>query len=188
MKRGWGVATLSLFSCFLLLTLGPAVGGPLSERVVFVAPSNDMPKIYICRSDGRDLKRLSKLAGPQLQPSYSPVTGRFYFVRPGEKRREQIVSVNSEGEDLLIHTEGVFSARYPEPSPDGERLLFSTDMWGSLELAQLELATGGITRLTYDQATNTWPRYSPDGRQVVYLSRAHGQAELYLLTPSTGSR
>lgn len=186
MRRGRGVKTLGLFCIGVLIAaLRPAWGGPLSERVVFVAASNRLPKIFICRSDGRDLQRLSKVPGPQLQPSFSQADQRFYFVQPIE-RRERIVSVDAQGEELRVHTEGVSTARYPDPSPDGKSLIFSTDKWGSLELAQLELASGSITRLTYDQGTNTYPRYSPDGTRVVYLSRRHGQSELYLRTLATG--
>ena len=185
-KRGWGVATLSLFCIGLLAWfVSPAQAGPLSERVVFVAPRDTMPKIYICRSDGRDLQLLTKVPGSQIQPSYSEANQRFYFVQ-FEDRRERIVSVDSEGDDLQIHVESPSRAYYPDPSPDGKKLIFSTDRWGASELAEVDLASGKVTRMTYDQATNTYPRYSPDGAQVVYLSRRHGQSELYLRTLATG--
>lgn len=178
--------TLSLFCMVaLLIALTPALAGPLSERVVFVSQLNGMPKIYICRSDGRDLQRLSKTPGPQLQPCYSPVNQRFYFVALDE-RKERLVSVDLEGEDLQFLTDSKSTARYPDVSTDGKTLIYSTDKWGSLELAQLDLVSGVSKRLTYDQASNTYPRYSPDGSKVLYLSRRHGQGELYLLTLSSG--
>ncbi len=168
-----------------LSVINPALAGPLSERIVFVSQLNGIPKIYICRSDGRDLQRLSRSQGSQLQPCYSSANQRFYFVSLDE-RKEHIVSVDLEGEDLQVLTESTSTARYPDVSTDGKTLIYSTDKWGALELAQLDLASGVSKRLTYDQAANTYPRYSPDGSKVLYLSRRHGQSELYLLTLATG--
>ena len=176
-KRGWGLATFGLF-CFCLLSRAGGAG-PLSERVVFVAPVRGLAKVFLCRIDGRDLQRLSKVPGDQREPYFSQTLQRFFFVREID-RRQQIFSVNIEGDDLKAHTEGVSQSRYPCVSPDGQTLICSTDKWGAFELVEIDLASGTSTRLTYDQAINAYPRYSPDGRSVLYLSRRHGQAELYL--------
>jgi TolB protein len=176
--------TLSLF-CFWL-SFSAAMAGPLSERLVFVAPVNGMAKVFLCRIDGRDLQRLSKTPGPQLEPFFSEARQRFFFVREID-RQHQIYSVDIEGEDLTAHTDGLSQARHPHVSPDGRKLIFSTDKWGAFELAEIDLEDGSSRRLTYDQAINLYPRYSPDGTSVLYLSRRHGQAELYLLDPATGA-
>ena len=145
-----------------------------------------MAKVFLCRIDGRDLQRLSKAPGHQIEPVFSEALQRFFFVREID-RQHQIFSVDIDGEDLTAHTEGLSQARSPNVSPDGRKLLFTTDKWGAFELAELDLASGVWRRLTYDQAINLYPRYSPDGQSVLYLSRRHGQAELYLLALANGA-
>lgn len=180
---------LGRFSCwtrlFALLVLlgaasGSAMAGPLSERVIIVAERKGLNKMYICRSDGRDLRRFSQERGHQLQPHYSPVLQRVFYVRLDERRREQICSVDLKGEDFRLELDTRGSVRYPNISPDGKTLLFSCDRWGALELAEMDLATREITRLTYDQGINTNAKYSPDGTQIVFLSRRNGISQVYL--------
>lgn len=175
--------TLILFLCFLSAVCS---AGPLSERIVFVAEHNGLKKLYICRPDGRDLKRFCKEPGHQIQPCYSETLDRVYFVRPVEQLH-QICSVQSDGRDFRIEIDIRAEALYPDVSPDGKRLLFSTDMWGSLELAEKDLESGEIRRLTYDGGINTRGRYSPDGKRILFLSRRSGLTEVYALEPSTES-
>ncbi len=173
--------TLSLFFSLFLLSLSTSTtAGPLSERVIFVAPVRKVPKILICRPDGRDLQRLSRVEGIQGEPFFSEALQRFFFTRETD-RRQQVASVDIAGNDLIMHTSGVSRARQPTVDPAGKKLVYSTDVWGSFELAELDLETGLRKRLTYDQGTNTFPRFSPDGGKLLYLTRRHGQSELYLL-------
>ena len=165
----------------MFLLLSQAIqAGPLSERVIIVAKSQGLDKLYICRPDGKDIRRLSKSRGSQQAPHYSYVLNRFFFVRLNGRRGE-ICSVDSEGEDFTVHVDTSADAWDPNVHPNGERFVFSTDRWGSRELAEYHLKSGEIVRLTYDQGTSTHPRYSPDGESLVFLSRRHGQSELYLM-------
>ena len=168
-----------LFLGILLLTSLPGSTGPLSERVMFVAQRNGLDKLYICRPDGRDLKRFCKELGSQSQATYSKKLQRVFFVRRIQ-RKPQICSVNTEGRDLRVEVDILADVAHPNVSPDGLKLIFSTDLWGSLELAEMELQTGELNRLTYNQGINTYPRYSPNGKRIAYLSRNHGHSEIYL--------
>lgn len=141
--------------------------------------------MFICRIDGRDLRRLSQEPGDQVQPAYSRSLHRVFYVRPIEKRA-QICSVDHEGRDFRLEVDLKARAHYPDVSPDGKTLLFSTDMWGAFELAEMNLENREITRLTYDQGINTCPQYSPDGRSILFLSRRNGLAEVYLMERESG--
>ena len=180
---------LGRFSCWailysLLVLLGvtteAARAGPLSERLIIVAERKGLNKMYICRSDGRDLRRFSQEPGHQIQPHYSPALQRVFYVRLDERRREQICSVDLKGEDFRLELDTRGSVRYPNVSPDGKTLLFSSDRWGALELAEMDLSTREIKRLTYDQGVNTHAKYSPDGTQILFLSRRNGISQVYL--------
>lgn len=149
-----------------------------------MSPVHNRWKLFVCRSDGRDLVRLTSARGDQLDPYYSQSLGRVFFVRP-VRGREQICSVDLEGDDLTTHVEGVFHARHPHVDPSGQKLVFSTNKWGQFELAELDLQSQEMKRLTYGEALATHPRYAPDGKSILYLSSRHGQSELYLLNPES---
>jgi TolB protein len=175
------IIRLSLLLFLVLTSLG--LPGPLSERILFVAEHNGLKKLYICRPDGRDLRRFCKEPGFQLQPCYSPELERVFFVRP-VKQLSQICSVDNEGRDFRVETDILANARYPSVSPDGKTLLFSTDLWGAFELAQMDLESKELERLTYDASINTRGRYSPDGSQILFLTRRTGSTELFTLALS----
>lgn len=137
-------------------------------------------KLYICRSDGKDLRRLTAIVGEQIEPSYSRALERVFFVSTVNKRK-QIFSVDLKGKDLKQHTFGLTNSHQPDASPDGKKLAFASAQWGPEELAQLDLSTGQIDRLTYDKSLNLYPRYSPDGSKLVYISHSKGLPHLYLM-------
>ncbi len=170
----------------LLWPQTPSSAGPLSERIVLVAPYRGLSKLFISRSDGRDLQRLGDVTGDLREPSYSPALDRIFFTRERD-RRSEIWSCRLDGSDPQRH---LFSevANYsaPDISPDGRLLAAQADLWGSLELVQLRLEDGQIQRLTYDQGTNTHPRFSPDGRRLLFLSRRSGHSNLYTKDMETG--
>lgn len=164
-----------------LLLIRPTSAGPLSERVLLVAPRSRMNKLYICRPDGRDLRRFCKQPGTQTEPALSTTLKRVFYVRQN-KRYSEICSADLSGEDFRVELSMRANARNPAPSPDGKRLALSTDLWGAYELAELDLQTGQLHRLTYNQGINTHPQYSPDGERLLFLGRRHGGSQLYLLT------
>ena len=86
-------------------------------------------------------------------------------------------------------TGGPTRDRQPAFSPDGRRILFTSDRSGSLDLWSLELATGGIRRLTFD-ATDDWdPQWSPDGKHLLWSSNRGGHFEIWIADPDgTGAR
>jgi len=86
-------------------------------------------------------------------------------------------------------TGGPTRDRQPAFSPDGRRILFTSDRSGSLDLWSLELATGAIRRLTFD-ATDDWdPQWSPDGKHLLWSSNRGGHFEIWIAEPDgTGAR
>lgn len=81
---------------------------------------------------------------------------------------------NSEGEDYR-----------PAWSPDGERLVFTSDRDGDAELYTLELRSGELRRLTFDPAQEDHAEFSPSGDFIAFESTRGGQIGVYVM-PSLG--
>jgi TolB protein len=70
-------------------------------------------------------------------------------------------------------------------SPDGKRLVFSSDRDGDWDLYLLSLANGAARRLTSDPGTDTFPAWSPDGKAIAFVSDRSGNADIYLMDAPT---
>lgn len=77
-------------------------------------------------------------------------------------------------------TRGHAHDRQPRYSPDGRRLIFSSNRSGNLDLWQLDLTTGALVRLTDDPAEDWDPAWVGDGRQIVWSSARSGNFEIWI--------
>jgi TolB protein len=69
----------------------------------------------------------------------------------------------------------------PHWSPDGGRIVFSSNFRIGHQIYAVEVATGEQTRVSGLTGGGCEPRFSPDGRQVVYVSRGHRRPTSRLL-------
>jgi Tol biopolymer transport system component len=69
--------------------------------------------------------------------------------------------------------------RQPVFSPDGQRIVFSSNRGGNLDLWELGLATGTVHRLTDHPADDIDPHFMRDGR-LVWSSRRGGSFEIWV--------
>jgi Tol biopolymer transport system component len=77
-------------------------------------------------------------------------------------------------------TVGASRDRQPAYSPDGERIVFSSNRSGNLDLWVLEPRTGALRQLTDDPAQDWDPGFSPDGRHVLWSSDRSGHLEIWM--------
>jgi Tol biopolymer transport system component/DNA-binding winged helix-turn-helix (wHTH) protein len=70
--------------------------------------------------------------------------------------------------------------RQPVYSPDGKRVAFSSNRDGHMNLWQIALDTGTVTRLTEGRATDYDPAFSPDGNHLIFTSDRGGHFEIYM--------
>jgi Tol biopolymer transport system component len=79
--------------------------------------------------------------------------------------------------------------RQPHYSPDGNRVVFSSNRGGNVDLWILDLTSGAIRQLTDDLADDWDPAFTPDGKHVVWSSNRGGNMEIWLsATDGSGPR
>jgi Tol biopolymer transport system component len=77
-------------------------------------------------------------------------------------------------------TEGNSRDRQPAYSRDGERIVFSSNRGGNLDLWLLDRRTAGLRQLTDDPAQDWDPGFTPDGRHVLWSSDRSGHYEIWI--------
>jgi TolB protein len=72
----------------------------------------------------------------------------------------------------------------PDWSPDGTRIVWSTERYGDWEVAVINADGSGLTRLTTQAGDDYTPVWSPDGTNIVFSTgRFDSNQELALMRP-----
>jgi serine/threonine-protein kinase len=95
----------------------------------------------------------------------------------------QLVWVNRSGQSTLVDPDWIFQPgidnRSWAVSPDGRRLALKvlTDLGNDIWIK--ELPDGPLSRLTFDEAEDRFPRWSPDGRSITFISPRGGNLDVW---------
>ena len=86
-------------------------------------------------------------------------------------------------------TRGASTDRQPALSPDGKRVLFSSNRSGNLDIWEMNIESGALSRVT-DYSGQDWdPAYTADGKSILWSSdRSNGVFEIWeAATDGTGA-
>src|SRR5882757_6245409 len=102
------------------------------------------------------------------EPGISPDGSTIAFVSGGD-----IWEVPGRGGDARLLVSHPATESRPLFSPDGTRLAFTSTRTGNGDVYVLALATGDLTRLTFDDANELVSGWSADSRSVLFQSNSH---------------
>src|SRR5262249_36223669 len=97
------------------------------------------------------------------EPGISPDGSTIAFVSGGD-----IWEVSSAGGDARLLVSHPANEQRPLYSPDGKRLAFTSSRTGNGDVYVLTLATGELTRLTFDDTNELVSGWSSDGKYVYF--------------------
>lgn len=162
------------------------------QQLIFQAQVPGGPacdQIYTMDLDGENLRRVSTGKGRTTCGYFLPAGDRIVFSSthhvseacppPPDRSRGyvwplhpyDIFIAKADGSDLrnLTNREGYDAEA--TLSPDGKRLLFTSDRDGDMELYVMDVDGANVTRLTHEEGYDGGAFFSPDGSRIVY--RAH---------------
>src|ERR1700716_1991911 len=102
------------------------------------------------------------------EPGISPDGATIAFVSGGD-----IWEVPARGGDARLLVSHPATESRPLFSPDGRRLAFTSTRSGNGDIYVLTLATGELTRLTFDDANELVTGWSADSRFVYFSTNSH---------------
>ena len=77
-------------------------------------------------------------------------------------------------------------AEHFDISPDGDRLLFSSDRSGNMDLWMMPVDGGEMIQMTTDPTPDWAPRWSPDGTEIAFHALRSGNREIWVMPVSGG--
>ena len=152
------------------------------DLIAFTSSRDGNAELYTCKTNGRDIRRLTNHSRIDTCPAWSPDGSKIVFSsdRTGAPR---LYIMNSDGSGL--HRLTAIPNAYedsPEYSPQGDRIVFVVMSDYGFEIASCSSSGDDVVMLTFGYGSNEDPHFSPDGLKIVFTStRNTGERQLYIM-------
>ena len=157
--------------------------GMASAKISMVGNRTGRKELYICDSDGKNLRQITKDRSIVVGPKWSPDGKNIVYT--SYKRGYPFVYITGRSEPLSSH--GGLNAS-GTISPDGKTLAVILSRDGNPELYTKSLRTGRLKRLTRTRpGIEASPCWSPDGNHIVYVSDSSGRPHIYIISKNGGT-
>lgn len=153
-----------------------AYSGELSEaeKKLFETDPASAMDIYVMKSDGSELKRITDVVGYDGGPFFSPDGKKLCWRRFSEDgARAEIFTANVDGTDAKALTHLGAMSWAPFFHPSGDYVIFATNVhgFGNFELYAVDsLGSKEPVRITTTDGFDGLPVFTPDGKSLTWTS------------------
>jgi Tol biopolymer transport system component len=164
---------------------------PDARQIVFSSKRDGNFEIYAMNADGSDQRRLTNNPDVDWGPSWSR-DGKSIVFASNRNGTMLLFVMGDAGQNQRSVIPGVETAGWaPAWSPTRDEIVFVSDRDGDSELYLLQLGTGAVTQLTFNDRQDERPSWSPDGDQIVYMgakerTNLFDPDEIYVMSRSGG--
>lgn len=150
-------------------------------RIAFLSDSTGECKVHSVYADGTSEKSLTKDAGVDLRPDWSPDGKMIAFANNADGDFDVYVTDAATGQTrVLLDTDA--DEKGPTWSPEGDRIAFSSTADGHSEIWAMDSnGTGSPMQLTNEDAKSVSPDWSPDDDAIVFASDSNGQFDIFVM-------
>jgi Tol biopolymer transport system component len=145
---------------------------PDGQRIVFTSGRSGTPQLWEIDADGGGLRRLRRNRATEYQADVSPDGRELAFLSNLDGPERLMVEDLRSGavRELVRHGDHPILGN-PHWSPDGRRIVFSSNWRLGHHIYTVDVATGQQRRISPLTSGGCEPRFSRDGRKVAYVSR-----------------
>ena len=162
-------------------------------------------EIYVMNADGGNQLNLTNNPNNDSYPSWSPDGKRIAFASYRDKKVKnfiptyEIYVMDADGSNPQNLTNDLNDDKYPSWSPDGKRIIFSSERDGHFrgeagitsEIYVMDADGGNQQKLTNNRQNDWDPSWSPDGGHIAFVSDRKGDwenLEIYVMDADGGNQ
>ena len=151
---------------------------PDGKRIAFISNRDgDMENLFVSDLRGRSVRKLSNEELPVRTLEWSPDGSRMAFgTGIGDEDYISVVDIEKGKARRVLSKRGIeygangdFGAATSNWSPDGSRLLFTSNEDDQFDIGELELSSRRTRWLVRSKGEKMCPQWSPDGGRLAYL-------------------
>ena len=210
MHRIYSLAYLILASIVaLVLTPLLIVCVDAQAQIAFVSQRDGNFEIYVMDANGGNQRRLTNGRHADWNPSWSPDGKHIVFCSDRDEHAHpihggftaEIYVMDADGGNQQNLTNDPNEDHHPSWSPDGKRIVFSSDRDRkqgdhNYEIYVMDTNGGNPQNLTNNPFEDKYPSWSPDGKRIVFSSVRDGHfigdfgltSEIYVMDADGGNQ
>ncbi len=158
---------------------------PDGKWLAVTVECNGQEDLWIAGADGADAHPLVEKTGWDVHPRWSPDRAPPLFNTSPLTAKEphDAFTIRPDGTDLQNLTRGKFpDGQANDWFPTGEKFLFSSGRYPSIQLFSMETHTGTVRQLTWSEnLTCTYASCSPNGKKILFVGYAEPDRDLYVM-------
>ncbi|MCH8955128.1 PD40 domain-containing protein, partial [candidate division KSB1 bacterium] len=132
-----------------------------------------------------DVFNLETVSSPQISPDGTKIVYVRQFADiMTDKYYSNLWIINFNGSNNRPLTTGNYSDSSPRWSPDGSRLIFTSNREGSPQIYTRWMDSGQVAKLSNLQHAPTGISWSPDGKQIAFTSFVPGKSPNLIKMPA----
>ena len=157
-----------------------AEASPDGQKVAMILSKNGSPNLYVCDSEGGNLRQLTHTKDDDSSPCWSPDSREICFVCRSGRAVLRKISVDGGGERSLRASGAYGSLTSPDWSPDGKQIAFTC---GSRPFNICVMpAEGGEAKILVEGEDPCW---APNSRTIIFTQVINNRNVLSLLDVPT---
>jgi len=159
----------------------PSPDGTELLLVRFSTQLKDISSLWLTTLDGENARILTKSAGLQYNPTWSPNGRRIAYVYGHGYRTDELYIMDSNGKNIRRLTRNEAIEVLPAFAPDSKTITYVSDVTGDYEIWLMDTDSGSCRQLTDSKGIDTRPVWSHDGKRIMFVSNRSGVLHIWVM-------
>lgn len=159
--------------------------GIAGTRIAYIAGGLRSKEVFICDSDGKNVRQMTKDGSIVLGVSWHPSGNKIMYTSFKNGQARIYIHDLSQGQRQMVMAYPGLNAA-AKFSPDGSKIAWVLSKDGNPEIYIGDLQGQSLQRITNQIGVDSSPCWSPDGTKLAFMSDRSGRPHLYMYDLKAG--